>query len=122
MAATYTADPSNNAIDRLRFMLGDTDSTTPLLQDAEYEYIIACNPDNMNKQIASAFRAAATAIAIHATKRRLGPQSEDDGDRLNYYKEQADFYEKLSQYSGTPPLPEYASPKVFSKNMMANDS
>lgn len=120
MAANYSADPKNNPIDRLRFMLGDTSTDMPLLQDAEYQYIIESYPDNLNKQIAAAFRVAASAIAIRATKRRLGPQSEDDSDRLRYYNEQATVYEKLSAYTAVPPLPDYAAPKVFSKDMMAN--
>lgn len=114
------SDPSKNPIYRLRFTIGDT--TEPyLLQDIEYQYIIDCYPNNETKQIAAAYRAAASAIAIHATKRSLGPQSEDDTNRLAYYSAMADSYEKKAMYSGTPPLPEYAAEKVFGKNMMANE-
>lgn len=122
MAATYTGDPLNNDIDRLRFLVGDTDTDSPLMQDAEYQYIIDMYPDNQNMQSAVAFRQAATSIGIRATKRSLGPQSEDNSARLNYFASMADKLEKLAQYTGVPPLPDYASEKVFEKDMMANET
>lgn len=122
MAATYTGNPSTNDIDRLRFMVGDMDVTQPLMQDAEYQYIIDMYPDNQSKQVATAFRQAATCIGIKATKRSLGPQSEDNSVRLNYYATMADKFEKIALYTAVPPLPDYASEKVFEKDMMANET
>ena len=118
----YTADPKNNPVDRLRFLLGDTDPNNALLVDAEYQYIIDSYPHSITKQNAAAFRAAASAIAIRATKRSLGPQSEDDSNRLAYYNAKAEHFEKMGAFKGVPPSPEYASPKVFAKKMMANEA
>lgn len=122
MAATYSGDPAHNDLDRLRFMVGDMDVTAPLMQDAEYQYIIDKYPDNQSKQVAVAFRQAATCIGIKATKRSLGPQSEDNTARLNYYASMADKFEKIALYTTVPPLPDYASEKVFEKGMMANET
>lgn len=122
MSATYTADPAHNPVDRLRFELGDTDVSNPLLQNEEYQFLVDSFPDNVSKQIAAAFRAGATAIAIKATKRTLGPQSEDNSARLNYYADMASKYERMATFTATPPLPDYAAEKVFFKDMMANET
>lgn len=122
MSATYTHDPAHNPVDRLRLELGDTDITAPLLQDEEYQFIIDSYPENVSRQLAAAFRTGATAIAIRATKRTLGPQSEDNSARLTYYSNMADKYERMATFTATPPLPDYASEKVFMKNMMANET
>ena len=39
-AATYGGDPANNDLDRVRFEVGDTNCTDPLLRDAEIEFLI----------------------------------------------------------------------------------
>jgi hypothetical protein len=41
VAFTYGGDPANSPLEEVRFLVGDTDSTRPLLQDAEIEYVIA---------------------------------------------------------------------------------
>lgn len=41
MTWEYSGDPSSSARDEIRFLIGDTDSTFPLLQDAEIDYLIA---------------------------------------------------------------------------------
>tara|TARA_R110000822_G_scaffold15369_9_gene52993 strand:+ start:808 stop:1218 length:411 start_codon:yes stop_codon:yes gene_type:complete len=40
MSWSYTADPLNNAIDELRLLIGDTDSSDPQLHDEEVQYFI----------------------------------------------------------------------------------
>lgn len=122
MAATYSGDPANNEVDYLRFMVGDTDVSSPLLQDAEYQYIVDLYSINVNKRLSQSFRSAANAIGIKATKRSLGPQSEDNSARLTYYANMADKYEKAAAFSTVPPLPDYAAEKVFYKDLMANET
>lgn len=121
MAFTYSGDPSASDLDLLRFTIGDTDSTEPLMQDAEYNYLIG-QYSNKNKLIAEAFRAAATHFAIKNVKRQLGPQSEDPRERAAYFNAMADKYEDLSQFTGTPPVINYDSEKIFYKGMMANET
>ena len=119
MAFTYGGNPATSELDALRFAIGDTDATSPLLQDAEIQYII----DNYsgNAKMAALFRQAATMISIRPTKRSLGPQSEDTSRRQEYFSRLADKYEKQALNSGVPPLPSYQADPVFEKGMMTPD-
>lgn len=122
MAASYSGDPSASDLDRLRFLLGDTDVEFPILQDAEYQYIINENPTDQHTQEAKAFRAAATHYAAKNVKRSLGPQSEDPRERAAYFASIADQYEANAAFSATPPVPDYGADKIFYKGMMANET
>lgn len=121
MAFTYSGDPSKSKLDWIRFCIGDTNSATPILQDAEIEYILATYP-TPQKQLAVSFRQCANTFAAKLVKRSLGPQSEDATKRHEYYAAMATKYEKDLSYSGVPPLPDYQADKVFEKNMMANEA
>ena len=119
MAFTYGGDPSKNEADYVRFMIGDTNASAPILQDAEINYIVSTTATGTTAyRLSVAFRAAATALGAKLVKRSLGPQSEDATTRLEYYRSMADKYEKISSFSGTPPVPVYAGEKIFDKNMM----
>ena len=122
MAFTYGGDPAASDIDYLRFMLGDTSEEDVLLQDAEYQFIINSNPDSPTRQLAAAYRAAATHYSAKNVKRSLGPQTEDPRERAKYYADLADKYEKMSAFTATPPLPDYDADKIFYKSMMANET
>lgn len=41
MAWTYSGDPANNARDKVRFLIGDTDTNNQLLNDAEIAFLLA---------------------------------------------------------------------------------
>lgn len=122
MAFTYDGNPGGNARDFIRFTVGDTKEATAVLQDTEIEYIIDTYPNNVNRQLAIAFRQCATHYGAQATKKALGPQSEDASKRLEYYMQMADKYERNLTFSGTPPLPAYQAEKAFEKNMMGNEN
>ena len=124
MAFSYSGDPTESTVDLLRFTLGDTDESSPLMQDAEYEYLISQYPNasDQNKLIAAAFRAGATHLAMKNVKRSLGPQSEDPRERAAYFADMADKYENQSAFTSTPPVPDYDADKIFYKGMMANET
>ena len=118
--ATYTG-PANSEADYLRFMLGDTNVVSPILTDIELNYIVDTTVSNSaTYRLAVAFRAAASALGPKLVKRSLGPQTEDATARHKYYVSEAEKYEKLSKFSGTPPLPTYSGELVFDKDMMGN--
>lgn len=48
---TYSGDPSKNAVDAVRFLVGDTNSQRPLLDDREVAFAISQHP---NQNIAAA--------------------------------------------------------------------
>jgi hypothetical protein len=122
VAFTYSGDPSNSTADYLRFILGDTNEAAPILQDAEINFIIlSTESESTASMLALAFRSAANALGAKLVKRSLGPQSEDATKRHEYYVSQADRYERVSKFSGTPPLPVYSVDPIFDKNMMGNE-
>jgi hypothetical protein len=119
MAFSYSGDPTKSELDLIRFTVGDTDASDPILQDAEIDYILATKK-TVSGRLALAFRQCATHYAPTAIKRKLGPQEEDPSNRLAYFREMAAKYERLSNFAGTPPSPEYDSEKIFGKDMMTN--
>ena len=119
MSFSYSGDPSTSTLDECRFLIGDTNESSPIMQDEEIQYIIAEEGTNTDKLRYVLFKQAATIFA-RDIKRSLGPQSEDPTSRLNFYKEQMESYKaKLSTASGLS-IPKYAYPKVFRKGMQNN--
>ena len=118
MTWSYTGSPSSSKIDECRFLIGDTDKSAPIMQDEEIQYLIDSANDSDAKLKYLLFSQAATYFS-RDIKRSLGPQSEDPTGRLNYFKEQADYYKKVCSASGIS-LPRYEYPKVFHKGMHNN--
>lgn len=120
MTFTYSGDPSNSDLDAARFLIGDTDKEAPIMQDEEIMYIINThgNGSFTNTVKYQLFNRAATLFA-RDIKRSLGPQSEDPTGRLNFYKEQAEYYKHLVAAGGVSTAA-CAYPKIFRKGMMSN--
>lgn len=118
MSFSYSGNPSSSALDEARFLLGDTDPSSPIMQDEEIQYIIDTYGVGTNTVKYQLFSRAATLFA-RDIKRSLGPQSEDPTDRLNYFKEQAEYYKKRIAIGGVS-VPAYAYPKIFRKGMVSN--
>jgi len=118
MSFSYSGSPSSSPLDEARFLLGDTDKSSPIMQDEEIQYIIDTYKANKNTLCYQLFNRAATLFA-RDIKRSLGPQSEDPTDRLNYYKEQAEYYKNLVVIGGVS-APKFAYPKIFRKGMLSN--
>lgn len=120
MSFSYSGDPSSSYLDAARFLIGDTDNSSPIMQDEEIQYIINTygNGNFTNTVKFQLFDRAATLFA-RDIKRSLGPQSEDPTSRLNFFKEQASYYKSLVAVGGVS-APNYTYPKVFRKGMMSN--
>lgn len=118
MSFSYSGDPSASALDAMRFLIGDTDENAPIMQDEEIQYIIDTYGADTNASKYQIFNRAATLFA-RDIKRSLGPQSEDPTSRLNFYKEQADYYKNIVVAGGVSPQ-RYSYPKIFSKGMHSN--
>jgi hypothetical protein len=118
MSWSYSGNPDNSAIDKYRFMLGDTDEKHPLMQNEEIQFIINESNGNENNILYMLFSHAATIFA-RDIKRTLGPQHEDPTDRLEYFKSKAEEYHAKLIASGLS-IPPYASPKIFMKGMDNN--
>lgn len=120
MSFTYDGDPSESAIAAARFLIGDTDSSNPIMQDEEIQYLLntygaGSVTDTVRYHL---FNRAATLFA-RDIKRSLGPQSEDPTSRLEFFKSQAEYYRKLLATGGVS-APKVSYPKIFRKGMMSN--
>lgn len=120
MSFSYSGNPKQSELDALRFLTGDTSANTCLISNEELQYILDTYTGTAQR-LAVAFRQGANKLAHKATKRSLGPQSEDATETFRYYSKEAARYEKLATYGNLPALPEMAA-KVFDKGMMSNVS
>ena len=118
MGFSYSGDPSRSDIDRLRFLLMDTNQNAAVFSDEELNYLIEEYGSNDLMLQYQAFSQAATKFAL-SIKRSLGPQSEDPTARLNYFKSKADEL-KAKMVSKGLHIPRYQAPKQFFKGMMDN--
>ena len=118
MSFTYSGNPSTAELDECRFILGDTNETAPIMQDEEILYIINKYGTNANVRNYQLFMRASTLFS-RDIKRSLGPQSEDPTSRLDFFKEQAEYYKSLIVSSGIS-VPKYAYPKTFGRGMHSN--
>jgi len=118
MTWTYSGDPSSSQLDELRFVVGDTRSDEPIMQNEEIQYLINTYASSNNQLMYQLFTRAATLFA-RDIKRSLGPQYEDPTERLKFFKEQAKKYELKLTASGLS-VPLYAHEKVFSIGMQNN--
>ena len=120
MSFSYSCDPSASEVDAARFLIGDTNSEQPIMQDEEIQYILDTYGSGLatNAVKYQLFNRAATLFA-RDIKRSLGPQSEDPTSRLQFFKEQADYYKNLVAAGGVS-APRVAYPRVFRKGMMSN--
>lgn len=59
MSWTYSGDPSASSLDEVRFLIGDTDTTDQLLQDAEVTYAITKYTDPLQAAVSLCVQLAA---------------------------------------------------------------
>ena len=118
MGFSYSGDPSASDLDRLRFILMDTDNDNPIFSDDELQYLIDTYGENDDMLQYQAFTQAATKFA-YQIKRSLGPQLEDPTSRLNYFKSRAEELKAKLQVKGLS-LPRYQAPKQFFRGMQDN--
>lgn len=118
MSWSYSGNPASSEMDELRFIIGDTNVSEPIMQDEELEYLITEYGSNRNLLMYQAFTRAATLFA-RDIKRSLGPQSEDPTERLKYFKDQASSYKAKLSVAGIS-IPNYNHPKTFRIGMHSN--
>lgn len=85
MVWTYSGDPSSTDRDKVRFMIGDTDSQDPLLSDEEIMYLLDTK-QSVQKAAQEACRAIIAKFAREVSY-SLGPEKVEASDRLAHYKE-----------------------------------
>jgi hypothetical protein len=88
MSWTYSGNPSTTNKDAVRFLVGDTDNLDPLATDEEIEWalMLKTNIYNAASLIASGI---ATNLARLKISVKIGPISEEYGDRAKFYSARA---------------------------------
>lgn len=87
MAWTYSGDPSASTLDAVRFVIGDTDTTDQLLQNAEIDYLITKH-GTVRVAAAESCRAIAAKYA-RLMSRSIGGLSADFSAKHRQYLEMA---------------------------------
>ncbi len=124
MAWTYDGDPSANNRDKVRFLIGDTDTDNQLLQDAEITFLF--NEWNSNAYLAAAH--ACDSLAAKFAGKADNSKSVGDLSISTQFGQQADRYRSLGAQllaqsaQITPPSPTvYVDDEsnVFGKQMFS---
>lgn len=100
----YTAQPSTRNIDRVRLLIGDTDSADQLLTDDEVSWFLELH-GSLNRSASEAARAIAAKFA-RLMNRSIGGLSADFSAKYRQYMELAD---NLLQKEETSPVSPYIS-------------
>lgn len=102
MSWNYGGDPFNDIVDEIRFLVGDTDSTDPLIQDEELFYLLR----NSYPSPKWAAAAAATAIAAKFARKvdkSVGPLSIKASQKFAQYTSMAKQLGREAAMEGVRP-------------------
>lgn len=95
MSWTYSGDPSHNNRDAVRFLVGDTIESDQLATDQEIEWALS-----LKTNIYSAAALLASGIATNFARLKIsvkiGPISEEYGNRADFYANRAADLEKAA--------------------------
>lgn len=69
----YTDDPQNVPADQLRFLVGDTNTTSEELTDAQVAFLLADEGDNVRRAAARAAEVLAARYSGQADEKQVGP-------------------------------------------------
>ena len=101
MAFTYGGDPANSALEKVRFLIGDTVSATAQLQDAEINFLLTESGNN------TYLAASSACLAIAAEYGRL--VDKEVGDLSIFFSQRQrnylDLAEKLAKQAGKKSTP-----------------
>lgn len=95
---SYSGNPADSDLDALRFLVGDTDEDTPLIQDEEIDYILTLFPTTSGMANYKAAAVISRQIAAYYGKKMtktVGSLSLQWGERYRNYLELAKMFEEL---------------------------
>lgn len=98
---SYSGNPKDTPKDLYRFKISDTDIDNPILQDEEIAYVVDTYTSD-TERLYYLYTAMANKFAIEAVNKSLGPQSEDNTERKNYFEARAAEYKALLSSLGAP--------------------
>jgi len=85
MSWSYSGDPSSSAKDKVRFLVGDTDTDDQLLNDAEVLYVITESGGSIYQSAHDAAYAIASKFTRMASSKSVGDMSVSYSDRAASY-------------------------------------
>lgn len=101
MAWTYSGDPSLSNKDAVRFLIGDTQSDSPLSTDEEIEWSLSINNNNIYRSAADIAEGIAAYFATQAETTVIGPIREENGRRAELYSKKALELKRKAQEKGS---------------------
>lgn len=110
MAWTYGGDPSANARDAIRFLVGDTDTNDQLLSDEEIAWVNS-EASGSSTATTAVYDAAMRCCLTIASKlareadKQIGDLSVSMSQRAKAYRDQAVELKNLSTREGAVPVP-----------------
>ena len=113
---SYTGDPADRPIDAVRFLVGDTNSDRPLLDDREVEFAIDKNP---NQNLAAATLAEHLfGLFIAKADISVGPVSKSFTRVAELFKTKAD---QLRSEACKTAIPSFPATQVSSREVLDLD-
>jgi len=85
MSWSYSGDPSSSAKDKVRFLVGDTDTDDQLLNDAEVLYVITESGGSIYQSAHDAAYAIASKFTRMASSKSVGDMSVSYSNRASSY-------------------------------------
>lgn len=122
MAWSYSEDPSTSTLDAIRFLVGDTDISDPLVQDEEINYAYGLYAD---VNLASAYVLMALASKFsRVTNVRVGAVSESGSDIAKAFRARAEELDPggVVTESGNLALPSFGGRSKSEKDTLNSDT
>lgn len=116
---SFTGDPANNAIDRIRLITGDTDPVYEFLDDATYQYALDSNNQN-EKQAALETARYILANIARFTRERTGDIEVYGNEFFKNYRNYLLELVNNPNFSSILPMP-YAG-GISKQDMLDNDT
>lgn len=88
---SFTNDPTNNPIDRIRLKVGDTDTDEVGLSDEVYQYLLNKHSQNEDKAAVEALEALVAKYANYVTE-KAGGLFVKESEKYQQYKDLLDSY------------------------------
>jgi hypothetical protein len=88
----YADDPANSLADRVRFYIGDTNTSVELLTDSQVDFLLEDEGNNAIRAAARAAEILAAKYASQAEEKKVGPLT-----LTNRRQSQADRYQRLAK-------------------------
>ena len=104
MSFTYSGNPAESNLDKVRFLVGQTSTSDDvLLEDEEITWAIGDQP-NVTYAAAVCCETLATRYALEATAMSVGQTRITWTDRAKWYREQSNILRRKAMLSGVTPF------------------